>query len=261
MAVGQGFLGFGLVTVGVVASLATVLAFFGSTWWLFDSPPTSGLTWRSCLLHRRTRLCVVVLQGDWRCSSCSWRGQRNRASCRCTSALRRLRRATDSLTVVSFNVDQKASIRDSTAYGWISTVDPDIVVLTEATEAWTRVHRRTPAPYHYAQRSSDRQNLRDRCDGARESRCGAHAGNPGQGFSARIVASIGDQPIVIYAVQSRVASNEKDAATAAGVHRRGRQPCQRGDRSHHRCRRFPIEPMVAYLPNACSPMLISLTPS
>ena len=36
IAVGQGFIGFGLVALGVVGTLATVLAFFGSTWWLFD---------------------------------------------------------------------------------------------------------------------------------------------------------------------------------------------------------------------------------
>ena len=36
LAVGQGFVGFGLVAIGVAGSLATLLGFFGSTWWLFD---------------------------------------------------------------------------------------------------------------------------------------------------------------------------------------------------------------------------------
>ena len=36
VAVGQGVVGFSLVIVGVIATLATILGFFGSTWWLFD---------------------------------------------------------------------------------------------------------------------------------------------------------------------------------------------------------------------------------
>ena len=36
MSAGQAVLGFALVAAGVIGTLATVLGFFGSAWWLFD---------------------------------------------------------------------------------------------------------------------------------------------------------------------------------------------------------------------------------
>jgi endonuclease/exonuclease/phosphatase (EEP) superfamily protein YafD len=209
MAVGQGFLGFGLVAVGVVASLATVLAFFGSTWWLFDF----AANFRA---HLAVVLVIVALGYALLFSKATALFFMLMAGVNAIVILPLYMGSpapatgTDSLTVVSFNVDQKASIRD-TAYGWINTVDPDIVVLTEATEAWTQPSDNT-GPYHtlndlpidrtFGIAVMARENLDVELIQVTQVRDSL----------LRIVASIGDRPIVIYAVQSRVSSNEKDAA-------------------------------------------------
>jgi len=209
MAVGQGFLGFGLVAAGVVASLATVLAFFGSTWWLFDFAANFRAHLAVVLLivalgyallySKATALFFLLMAGVNAIVILPlYIGSPAPAT------------GTDNLTVVSFNVDQKASIRDS-AYGWFNTIDPDIVVLTEATEAWIQPSENS-GPYHtlndlpidrtFGIAVMARENLDVELIQVTQVRDSL----------VRIVASIGDQPIVIYAVQSRASSNEKDAA-------------------------------------------------
>ena len=209
IAVGQGFIGFGLVAVGVVASLATVLAFFGSTWWLFDFAANFrahlavvlllvSLAY-SLMFSKTTGLFFMVMAGiNALVILPLYLGSPAPAA------------SSDALTVVSFNVDQRASIRDVT-FRWIDSVNPDVVVLTNVTEDWVQ-STEIAAPYRYlndipvdrtygiailARDNLDVQILKI---------------TPVKDLVARIEASIGVKPVVIYAVQSPPASNETDAA-------------------------------------------------
>ena len=208
VAVGQGFVGFGLLAIGVVASLATVLGFFGSTWWLFDFLANFRAHFAvalvlvalaySLVFSKTTGLLFIVMAMV-------------NAFVLLPLYLSNPAPATgnDALTVVSFNVGQRASIRDVT-FRWIDTVDPDVVVLTNATTDWLRATE-FAEPYEFlngfpADRSDGIAVLAKegldaeviRITGARES-------------VVRIEASIGGDPVAIYAVQSRPASNETDA--------------------------------------------------
>ncbi len=208
IAVGQGFLGFGLVTIGVVASLATVLAFFGSTWWLFDWIANFrahlaiilllvALAY-SLLFSKTTGLFFMIMAGvNALVILPLYIGSPAPAT------------GNDSLTVVSFNVDQKASIRDS-AFNWISTIEPDIVVLTEATEAWIAFPEHA-APYRYLNDLPGDRTFGIAVLARQDLDVELLQITQVRDTLAKIEASIGSQPIVIYAVQSWVASNESDA--------------------------------------------------
>lgn len=208
VAVGQGFIGFGLVAIGAIASLATVLGFFGSTWWVFDF----AANFRA---HLAVVLLLVALVYSLIFSKATglffmvmavinglvvlplYLGNPAPAT------------ASDVLTVVSFNVDQRSSIRDLT-FRWIDTVEPDVIVLTNVTEDWINSPDMA-APYHFLnQLPVDRTFgiavlARDQLD------VETIRVTPVRDEVARIEASIGNRPVVIYAVQSPASSNETDA--------------------------------------------------
>lgn len=208
VAVGQGFVGFGLVAVGVVATLATLLGFFGSTWWLFDYAA-----------NFRPHLAVVLLL-----VSLAYSLVFSKATGLFFMAMAVVNAlvvlplylsspaeaaAGDDLTIVSFNVDQRTSIRPTT-FTWIDVVEPDIVVLVNTTDDWVRTGA-PPSSYQYVNDLPI-----DRTYGisvlARED-LNAEILRVTQirDMVVRVEASIGDQPVAIYAVQSRASSNQGDA--------------------------------------------------
>jgi endonuclease/exonuclease/phosphatase (EEP) superfamily protein YafD len=208
VAVGQGLIGFGLVAIGVIATLATLLGFFGSTWWLFDYAA-----------NFRPHLAVVLLM-----VSLAYSLVFSKATGLFFMAMAVVNAlvvlplyagspaaaaAGDDMTIVSFNVDQRVSIRPTT-YTWIEAVEPDIVVLVNANDDWVRTGA-TPPSYQYVN-----DLPLDRTFGisvlARED-LNAEIIRVTQirDMVVRVEASIAGQPIAVYAVQSRTSSNRGDA--------------------------------------------------
>lgn len=208
VAVGQGFVGFGLVAIGVAGTLATVLGFFGSTWWLFDF----AANFRA---HLAVILLIVALLYSLIFS---------RATGLFFMAMAVINGLVilplylgnpapaangENLTIVSFNVDQRASIRDLT-FRWLDTIDADIVVLIDSTDDWARateladpykVQNPMPVDRTFGITVLAREDLEAevlRISHVRD-------------VAVRVEAEIDGEPVVIYAIQSRVASNETDA--------------------------------------------------
>ncbi len=209
VAVGQGFIGFGLVAVGVVATLATVLGFFGSTWWLFDF----GANFRA---HLAVVLLIVSLGYSLIFSKTTglffmamalinglvilplYLGNPVAAS------------DGEDMTIVAFNVNQRSSIRDLT-FRWIDSVEPDVVVLVDSTDDWVRATE-LAAPY-----KPQNEMPVDRTYGitvlAREDlEAEVLRISQVRDVAVRVEAEIDGEPVVIYAIQSRTASNESDAS-------------------------------------------------
>ncbi len=209
VAVGQGFIGFGLLAGGVAATLATVLAFFGSTWWLFDF----AANFRA---HLAVLLLVIALAYALVFSKATglffmamaiinglivlpfYTGSPEPAA------------SADDLTIVSFNVGQRQSIRDIT-FRWLDTVEPDVVVLVDSTDDWTdavemadpyRVQNDLPLDRTYGITILSRDDLETEVLRVSQVR----------DVAVRVEAAIASQPVVIYAIQSRPASNESDAS-------------------------------------------------
>ncbi len=209
MAVGQGFIGFALLAVGVAGTLATVLGFFGSTWWLFDF----AANFRA---HLAVVLLLVALAYALVFSKATglffmamaiinglivmplYLGNPDPAA------------SGDDLTIVSFNVGQRQSIRDLT-FRWIDSVEPDVVVLVDSTDAWNqavemaapyKMQNDLPVDRTYGITVLARDDLETevlRISQVRD-------------VAVRVEAAIASQPVVIYAIQSRPASNESDAS-------------------------------------------------
>jgi endonuclease/exonuclease/phosphatase (EEP) superfamily protein YafD len=209
LAVGQGFVGFTILALGVVGTLATVLGFFGSTWWLFDFAANyrahlavlllfAALTY-ALLFSKATGLffmAMAVINGlvvlPLYTSSPA-------------PAV-----AGDDLTIVSFNVGQRASIRELT-FRWIDSTDADIVVLIDATNEWVNATG-FAAPYQFLNGMPV-----DRTHGitvlAKEDlEAEVIRVTQIRDVVVRVEAALGDLPIVIYAIHSRPASNEADAS-------------------------------------------------
>lgn len=207
-AVGQGVIGFALVTIGVVGTLATVLGFFGSTWWLFD-----------LAANFRAHLCVVLLivallyallfskaTGLFFMAMAAVNGL---LILPLYTSSQEPAANDDRMQIVSFSVQQRTSIRDQT-YRWIDTLDADLIVLLDTTDDWSRgteqlegytIQSQIPIDRTFgitivSPEAVDAQLLR--ISRLRDS-------------AVRIEATIGDSPVAIYAVQARPMSNEPDA--------------------------------------------------
>ncbi|MCP3995991.1 MAG: hypothetical protein GY722_13155 [bacterium] len=208
LAVGQGFIGFGLLAAGVAGTLATVLGFFGSTWWLFDYASNFRahiavvlllVSLGYSLVYSKTTglffMAIAVVNGLVILPL--YLGNPEPAA------------GDSELTVVSFNVGQRASIRDAT-FRWLDTVDADVVVLVAATDDWIRASEQA-APYRLqSQLPIDRTYgiaVLSRTDLETEVLRATQV----RDTIVRVEAAVGSQPVVIYAIQSRTASNEQDA--------------------------------------------------
>ncbi|MDX2343533.1 MAG: hypothetical protein QNL12_07310 [Acidimicrobiia bacterium] len=208
VAVGQGVIGFGLVSVGVVATVATVLGFFGSTWWLFDF----AANFRA---HLAVVLVIVALLYALVFSKATGLFFMAVAAVNALVVLplytssQNPSASDDTLQIVSFSVDQRTSIRDAT-FVWVENVAPDLVVLLDTTDDWGR---ESPVLVSYTIKS---EIPIDRTSGIiiltpeavetqliRVSRL--------RDSAVRIEATIGDEPVAIYAVQARISSNQTDS--------------------------------------------------
>jgi endonuclease/exonuclease/phosphatase (EEP) superfamily protein YafD len=193
-----------------VATVATILGFFGSSWWLFDY-----------VANYRAHLAVVLLV-----VALAYALLFSKAvglifvAVAAINALLVLPLYTDSpteaatsseeLTIVSFNVAQRASLRDAT-FNWLDTVDADLVVLAEATDEWV-------AAEGFADRYSSLTEMPpDRTVGItvyadQDATTELIRASSARDYAVRIETAVGDQPIVVYAVQSRGASNASDSS-------------------------------------------------
>ena len=208
VAVGQGFIGFGVVTVGVVGTLATILGFFGSTWWFFDF----AANFRAHLAVVLVIVAIIYALVFSRVTGLFFLGMA------LINALMILPLYTgnpepaasdDSMTIVSFSVGQRASIRDVT-FRWIDSVEPDLVVLLDSTDEWVNAaelakpyvaQTELPIDRTYGITILSKENVETQVLKASQVRDSV----------IRVEASIGDQPIVVYAVQTRAATNVTDA--------------------------------------------------
>ena len=210
MAVGQGFLGFALVAIGVVGSIATLLGFFGSTWWLFDYVANFRA-------HLAVVLLLVALAYSLMFSKATGLFFMIMAAVNALVILPLYlgnpapAANGDTFTIISFNVDQRASIRDVT-FRWIDTVDPDVVVLTNVTDDWVHDATEMAAPYRFLNDLPVDRTFGIAILARQDLDVEVFRVTPVKDVVARIEASIGDRPVVIYAVQSPAASNERDAA-------------------------------------------------
>lgn len=208
VAVGQGIIGFGVVTVGVVGTLATVLGFFGSTWWLFDY----AANFRA---HLAVVLVLVALVYALLFSKATGLFFLAVAAINAFLILPLYTNSpepavgTDTLTVASFSVDQRASIAEPT-FRWADTLEADVIVLLETTSAWdmelpegTEYQAQTliPADRTFGFTVLSRDNTE--AELLRVSRL--------RDSVLRIEAAIGNQPVAIYAVSARPSSNQTDA--------------------------------------------------
>ena len=208
VAVGQGVIGFALVTIGVVGTLATVLGFFGSTWWLFDF----AANFRA---HLAVVLLIVALLYALVFSKAT--GLFFMAMALLNGLLvlplytssQEPSANDDTLQIVSFSVEQRTSIRDQT-FRWIDTLDADLILLLDSTDDWNRATDQlegyTVQPQIPVDRTFGITILSP--DGVeaqllRISRL--------RDSAVRIEAAIGAEPIAIYAVQARPMTNESDA--------------------------------------------------
>lgn len=208
VAVGQGIIGFGVVTVGVIATLATVLGFFGSTWWLFDF----AANFRA---HLAVVLLIVALLYALVFSKATGLFFLAMAAVNALLVLplytnsQEPAAGDESIKIVSFNVAQRSSIRDTT-FRWVETVEADLVVLLDSTDDWGRsaerissytIQSEIPVDRTYGITLLSPQGLDTQLLRATRLREAV----------VRIEATIGDQPVAIYAVQARPSSNETDA--------------------------------------------------
>ena len=207
VAVGQGIIGFGVVTVGVIATLATVLGFFGSTWWLFDY----AANFRA---HLAVILVIVALIYAMLFSKATGVFFLAIAAINALTILPLYTNSpepavgSDTLTVASFSVDQRYSIKGTT-YRWAESLDADVVVLLETTSDWEtddvesdyQSETLIPADRTYGFTILTRDGVE-----AELLRVGRLRDSV-----LRVEAAIGDQPVAIYAVSARPSSNETDA--------------------------------------------------
>ena len=208
VAVGQAVIGFALVTIGVVGTLATVLGFFGSTWWLFDFAANfrAHLTVVLLLVALLYALVFSKATGLFFMAMALVNGL---LVLPLYTSSQDPAANDDRLQIVSFSVEQRTSIRDQT-FRWVDTLDADLVVLIDSTDDWGRATEQLEGYTVQSQIPVDRtfgitilspdgveaQLLR--ISRLRDS-------------AVRIEATIGDQPIAIYAVQAQSMSNGSDA--------------------------------------------------
>lgn len=208
VAVGQGFVGFGLLGVGVVATLGTILGFFGSTWWLFDF----AANFRA---HLAVVLLLIALAYSLLFSKATGLFFLAMAAINGLLVLPLYSGSPaaavgdESMTIVSFNVGQRASIRDIT-FRWIEQVDADLVVLLDSTDAFLE-QEELMEPY-----SLQNDLPLDRSFGITiltKDAVETEIIRASQIRDAvvRVEAAIGDQPLVVYAVQTRSGGNVEDA--------------------------------------------------
>jgi endonuclease/exonuclease/phosphatase (EEP) superfamily protein YafD len=208
--VGQGVLGFGIVSVGVVATVATIVGFFGSAWWLFDYVANFRA-------HLALALLVVAVAYALLFSKTM---SLIFLAFAVVNALVILPLYTDSpaeavdtdegMTIVSFNVAQRASLRDAT-FLWLDTVDADLVLLTEATDDWVAAEGYSDKYSSHVEMPPDRTFgitvYSDHSVTAELVRASS-----ARDYAVRIETEIGNRPIVVYGVQSRPASDATSAA-------------------------------------------------
>ena len=208
LAVGQGFVGFGLVAIGVVATLATILGFFGSTWWLFDF----AANFRA---HLAVVLTLVALAYALVFSKAM--GLLFLAMAVVNGLLilpfysesQEAAQGEERMTIVTFNVSQRASIRDAT-FRWIDTFEPDMVVLVDSTDHWVNatemadpyvVQTDLPPDRSYGITVLAREGVETELVRVSQIR----------DTVVRVEAQIGEQPVIVYAAQARAGSNQTDA--------------------------------------------------
>lgn len=210
LAVGQGFLGFGLILIGVAATLATLLGFFGSTWWLFDV----AANYRA---HLAVILVIVAISYAVLFSRATGVFFLVMALINIATIVPLYTGSQPTATgdvgykIVSFNVAQRSSIREST-YRWLRAENPDLIVLLESNQSWEAAAVELLRPYSIqSQLPIDRtygitilakSSLETQLLQAAEVRDSV----------VRIEAVIDEQPLVIYAVQTRSPNNESNSA-------------------------------------------------
>lgn len=207
-------LGLVLLSLGFLATLATLLGFLGSYWWAFDVLANLRFQYAAVLLGsgiiyglifgRATALLFMVMAivNIVLVLPLYVSDQPEAASA-------------DDLTIVSFNVE--STIRSQEAIlAWLDESDADLVFLLDSTEEWVapvdtestyRVQNSLPIDRRFgitllARTDADVELLRlgDRRDPV-----------------LRVETAIGEEPVVVYAVHPEAPTSEGDAALGEEV--------------------------------------------
>ncbi len=203
----QTVVGLGLLTVGFFATLATLLGFFGSSWWVFDVLANFrlqlavvllvvGLLYGLILARGAAFVFVVVGLVNVALVVPLYLGSPAEA------------RGSDDLELVSFNVQASNASRDR-VMRWIEETEADLVFLLESSQEWEALlaEGRVPGYSIQSELPADRRfgiTVLAKTDVTTELLRLGSANDP----VIRVETMLDDRPIVIYSVHSRPATSE-----------------------------------------------------
>ena len=210
------FFGLGLLAVGILATIGTILGFFGNAWWAFDVLASFRLQYLVVLLV------VGLLYGflfGWGAAIVFlaaaavnaylllplWAGSQPSAA-----SQERIRIVT---LDVSANTNNKPRVIE-----WLRGVDADLVFLEQTTDAWVVAIEETELPYTIIAAPHEDQNfgiIALAKDGALTGET-ILLGQTGDAI-VEVATTLGGNPISLYAVAAREPNGEADAERREAV--------------------------------------------
>jgi endonuclease/exonuclease/phosphatase (EEP) superfamily protein YafD len=211
---GRTFAGLTLVTIGFLATLATLLGFLGSQAWALDVLSAFrvqyflvllvvGLLYGAFFSRSLSVLFLVMAAVNLTVIAPLYIGNQAPAD------------GSGALGIVSFNVQSRSSNREQVSR-WIENAEPDLVFLLESNEDWQahvatlpgyEVRSEIPADRSYGITMLSREDFPVEMLRIGEVRDSV----------LRVVASIGTQDVVVYAVHARAPSSSSSAAARDDV--------------------------------------------
>lgn len=206
----QTAVGLALLTVGFLATLGTLLGFFGSYWWAFDLMANFRLQYAIVLVV--TAIGYALLMGKGLAVAFLLVAGVNVALIVPLYTREPMETAgNDELRIVSFNVEA-STVNQDKVLAWMNGLEADIVVLLESSEDWESSIEETNVPY------SIKSDLpQDRRYGITVLGKGAdatelHRIGEAEDPVVRIESRLNGEPVVVYAVHPRPGTSEDGAA-------------------------------------------------
>jgi len=211
---GRTFAGLTLVTIGFLGSLATLLGFLGAQAWAFDVLSSFRVQYFLVLLV------VGLLYGAFFSRSLSVLFLVMAAANLLVIAPLYLDNpapadGSGTLSIVSFNVQSRSSNRDQVTR-WIEAADADLVFLLESNEDWEK-HAEGLATYQVRSEIPDDRSYGITMLSKEDFPVELLRVGEVRDSVLRVVASIGDRSVVVYAVHARPPSSSSSAAARDDV--------------------------------------------
>jgi endonuclease/exonuclease/phosphatase (EEP) superfamily protein YafD len=209
------FGGLALLTVGFIATVGTILGFFGTAWWMFDV--MAGYRFQFAVLLIITGILYGLLLG------------------RATSVIFLIAAVVNIVVVLPLYLDSPASAAESGSidvasvnvrtaglgredvFEWITSSNADLVFLFETSDAWVEEIRNADLGYRIMS-----EIPADRVYGLtvlarRPMQIDSLRAGDAQDLVVRTEAAIGDTTVVVYALQPRMPKSVDTAAARDGV--------------------------------------------